>query len=480
MNNLLNKAIVLSLCLMVIFVSCDKDDDDVLIHLDTESLFFTDYNQTKTVNFTTKNVSTVEVSGKPGGWTVEADITTGILTITSPKKVAEVAEEEEEEDVEISLSGTITVKGISVANETGNDMMFVAIAGVLDLSKERSNSYIISDKVTNYHFDATKRGETDETLNISSAGIIWESTKGLLDNFEYNDGKVSFFIDQTDESEMIEGNAIIGAYDTNGDVIWSWHIWAVKKSVAEGTVSIGGNTFMSVNLGAFMSSNKTEEDILKSYGLYYQWGRKDPFVGPLRYNAAGARNANMYSGDGNSIQMKYDESTEVLGTQNYAVAHPLTFILGVEDTKYDWLYSTHSTTLWSQTKSINDPCPKGWRVPSSSELSTLKINDISKGTTESFGWNLTSDGGVTSSFFTGAGRRVYLFGSIQNIYNPLPESRAEAQPWEGLYWTIDSKPEAMASAFYFFYNDEDPSKSNVEPSVAHYRANGMQIRCVKM
>lgn len=477
MSNLLNKAIILSLCLMVTFVSCDKDDEDVAINFENKSLFFTEFSQTETVSFSTENISTVEVVSKPNGWTVEADFAKRTLTITSP----EVSPTTEEEEEGISLSGNITVRGTSVSKDTDVATMFVAIAGDIDLSSTRSNSYIVSDKVTNYHFDATKRGETTETLNIARAGILWQSSNGLLDNLVFADGKISFFVDKDEEEELVEGNALIGAYDANGDVIWSWHIWVVEKATAEKTITVGGKTFMSVNLGAFMSANESEEDILASYGLYYQWGRKDPFVGPLKYNAAGADNASMYSGKGDAVSVIYAESTGVIGTQNYAVAHPLTFILGLSETKNDWLYSEHLTTLWSEVKSINDPCPKGWRVPSNSELAPLQIKDENEGTEGSFGWDLTD--GTTSSFFVGAGRRVYTTGHIQNIYIPRSVS---AQPWEGMYWTLDSESEAKSSALFFFYNtDYNVDTENLLPrggieSVAHYRANGMQIRCVKI
>ena len=55
----------------------------------------------------------------------------------------------------------------------------------------------------------------------------------------------------------------------------------------------------------------------------------------------------------------------------------------------------------------------------------------------------------------------------------------EAQPWEGLYWTSDALTDTKSAAFYFYFNKQDVASSAVVPSVAHYRANGMTVRCVK-
>ena len=55
---------------------------------------------------------------------------------------------------------------------------------------------------------------------------------------------------------------------------------------------------MTRNLGALAADNSSVENILASYGLYYQWGRKDPFIGPSSYNAANGASASMYNGGG--------------------------------------------------------------------------------------------------------------------------------------------------------------------------------------
>lgn len=41
-------------------------------------------------------------------------------------------------------------------------------------------------------------------------------------------GKASFYVaaDSDNGDRIKEGNAVIGAYDAGGTLIWSWHVWA--------------------------------------------------------------------------------------------------------------------------------------------------------------------------------------------------------------------------------------------------------------
>ena len=283
---------------------------------------------------------------------------------------------------------------------------------------------------------------------------------------------------------------MIGAYNADDELIWSWHIWATDydPDAEGGTVVFNDYTLMNRNLGAQANDNSTTDKILASYGLYYQWGRKDPFIGPNTYQGSEGSGASMYSGSGSRVYLKMTESSAETGTMEYAIRNPLVFITGVADTDNDWLWSGRSDGLWSADdnvadKSVNDPCPYGWRVAPSAAFAGLEIvGTPAAGDEEKFGWTLTD--GTSQSFFVGAGRRRYDNGTILNIYNPVPaeaQSRntaTEAQPWEGLYWTSDAGSGAQSPAFYFWF-EKKTSGGNVEYEVPYARANGMQVRCVR-
>ena len=65
-------------------------------------------------------------------------------------------------------------------------------------------------------------------------------------------------------------------------------------------------------------------------------------------------------------------------------------------------------------KSVNDPCPYGWRVAPSGAFDNLAIvGTPAVGDEAKYGWTLTD--GNAESFFIGAGRRRYDNGKILNL-----------------------------------------------------------------
>ena len=122
-----------------------------------------------------------------------------------------------------------------------------------------------------------------------------------------------------------------------------------------------------------------------SRGLYYQWGRKDPFIHPA--NCTSYEPERVVYTEGFAFNVSYPrnartESPYDVMTVEWSIAHPTTFM---SDAMYedweewasvvDWLYN-HHPNLWGNIttsnsniskisyKSIYDPCPVGWKVPS--------------------------------------------------------------------------------------------------------------------
>ena len=101
------------------------------------------------------------------------------------------------------------------------------------------------------------------------------SDSGLLDD----DGYCKFYID-----EFHKGNAILAAYDEFGEILWTWHIWLTDKPE---DIRSSNYTLMDRFVGATYAPKITgssvtfdsAEQLLSTFGFYYQWGRKDPFPG---------------------------------------------------------------------------------------------------------------------------------------------------------------------------------------------------------
>lgn len=481
--------LVCAVAAIVFFASCSKDKESGSLSFNSPAVFLS-AGQTVTVGFKSVNLQNLSVTNKPTGWADPTiDVAAQTLTITAPATF---------DDDEVK-TGSLVLAGTPKGGSSVSATLFVGVVESEDLSGKPANSYIVSKPDHNYLISAMHRGDIMAVLP-ASVDVVWQSKSGLIQYTELReDGKVSFYVgaDSDDETKIKEGNAVIGAYDAGGALIWSWHIWAVNydPEKTENQVVFNGYAMMNRNLGALANDNSTAEKILASYGLYYQWGRKDPFIGPSSYNAANGASASMYNGGGSRVYMKTEVSSAEAGTMDYAVRNPLTFIVGVSGSEYDWLWSAHSDDLWGDTKTVNDPCPYGWRVAPAAAFSSLAIYEIpGLEDADKFGWTLAHPDLGSNSLFIGAGRRIYRHtqendtqggGSIQNFY-PTPidkQVRSSAlynQPWVGYYWTTGTVAGTQSSAFYFWFDKADPANSGVQNNTPQRRANGMQVRCVKV
>ncbi len=284
-------------------------------------------------------------------------------------------------DYDIALRATADYLWQSNTNTVSNIALRHGAAGT-DLSlTENANCYII-DKAGNYSFRASR----------PDGVALWGASA---------DAYIAFSV--SDETIQKGGNALIALFDDASNVLWSWHIWIPRENPCATLHSAGGtHSLMSLNLGALCSAS----DSADSYGLYYQWGRKDPFVGngSAGENATGYRETTPFETVACVINPKYadrysfrvianDDSSITTGkSAEYAVEHPTTFIYynanvrngdaSGEDTAHlqsgsgTWFNSYYAkfVSLWGyergtngNRKTIYDPCPAGYRVPDNVE-----------------------------------------------------------------------------------------------------------------
>ena len=261
------------------------------------------------------------------------------------------------------------------------------------------------DYYDGYAFLATKVGSatakiypefasdrTTKDIDPVRAGLLWETSPGLVTQVELLYGYIRFKVQPPyikdgngnwDVNPLYrEGNAVIAAYDSQRKVLWSWHIWVTDRPV---DVTFGtGNTAITLldrNLGATASdasttASKDDGSLLETYGLYYQWGRKDPSMGPevANYLPQSTETAPYYDYYG----MEWDYAGVVTKDRpgiRDGVENPMYLVLPTDFSmttyQYDWMY-THIDNLWGDylEKTIYDPCPFDYMVPQD-EISTL-------------------------------------------------------------------------------------------------------------
>ena len=387
-----------------------------------------------------------------------------------------------------------TADKLYTLDKTGLNMTFTAgdrkrTSITLDSSTEvlaknvstTANSYIMTpSSILNMPVNVRGNGgdvaDTELSTSISpvSVGVLWETSPGLISLGEISDNKVRI----TTSAES--GNAVIAAYDINSQILWSWHIWVTdydpdtESNGRTYTIINEANvpyTFMDRNLGA-LSATAGDPG---TFGLSYQWGRKDPFptsasliddIEPTIYDASGAGSDNMV----------VKELVSAASNLSNAILNPLTYYYGAtvvaEDESFitydDWYSSTpgtHNSALWGgasretpTAKTIFDPCPAGWRVP----VWKATASPWSAFTIENFAWTTTGNYGRTytdGAFYPAEGYRKNDSGIL---------SKAS---FRGHYWTgTFNNDQAHILSF---------NRDNVTPGGRSDLSSNCSVRCVK-
>ena len=273
-------------------------------------------------------------------------------------------------------------------------------AGYTNLSENgAANCYIVSE-AGKYCFRADIAGcdESAKLTGIVRAAMIWSSVNNASMAGDVLKGGNDIFYDSESGyicfetlSTFKQGNALIAALvdngghgdDVDGWTVWSWHIWCVSGGVADNDYG-DGIKLMDRNIGALNNTPGSDG----SFGMMYQWGRKEPFTG------RDANGSPVITTAGNAQIPLYTTSRSAGTTKDWAVRNPYYYVCA---TTGHW-EANDDLTLWGSTKTKYDPCPPGYRVPDMSALQ--RINAISGGTS---GWYLGN--GTASYFWPQAGYR---------------------------------------------------------------------------
>lgn len=339
-----------------------------------------------------------------------------------------------------------------------------------------------------------------------TADPVLLSANGTANTYIVNkaDGLIYFKTPKT----FIDGNAVIAALNESGEIVWSWNIWAVEGWNADATAKKAGRyTVMDRNLGAVLGlSAKDVTDNVKAAGAignYYQWGRKDPFPAASEYqtttnvlsdwgnpayttldeykvegdkifSADRTKNGRMLKaelGSDYSLQQAVDESVKyphkwMFGGQSDAEYPQYAWFTGDYKARSakendEWRYLWGSKDNVSNDKTLYDPCPEGWKVP----------------TADAFAY-IFSDGQVSSGkhgfyipdydlYFPYAGQRKAGFGGSSL----------------GASGEIMIASASVANSLYPIRASVSASGSNLAgarvTSSNSYAGAGYQVRCVK-
>lgn len=445
----------------------------------------------------------------------------------------------------------------------------VDFTGTEDLSSAgTANCYLAKKVNTWYKFKAKVRGNGAATaalisptgsalvanaaISPASAELVWE-TNGhgkIIQGVILKDGYVYFKTGPT-----AEGNAVIAVKDRSGNVLWSWHIWKTHFNLAEMPTQtyktnprsgMNGTIYsdvlpakrtlvmMECDLGAASNAATNNDEVVKTFGLYYQFGRKDPF--PTAKNRErridnNSETVDVFDRDGNKLNaatlrgekyqvMDRTVSSSVQSIISYSIKQPLTFILCSEDNSYNWIYGAISQSevwkasnrLWGGNlnnetsskrldtkftgKTIYDPCPSGWCMPPQDTWTNFTTTLLDGDRNSNYNINIASlyncpvedlknyvDGdnsGFVSS--TGVfGRRYYINGNTgDKAFYPASGYRNGIN---GQVCDVGASSCAWSSSPVSADLPQGACLNTnitwVYPVSSHSRANGFSVRCVK-
>lgn len=281
------------------------------------------------------------------------------------------------------------------------------------------------------------------------------------------------------------GNALLALKASDGTILWSWHIWVVDDLADQTYTNCEGQpTFLDRNLGA------TSNEYANRYaiGLYYQYGRKDPFV--IRTDAfTVTKSGDYYTADVEITDVEVRTSDK--SNMSWTIKNPSKRIVYTEPASgtppkgfNNWLSPTAEIeSNWGSPgkvtsvtecaaskggyKTIYDPCPAGYRVPDYYYFT-----------------GLTTENGVGES---GKGVKFTVADGVEAVY-PLPGTLSVGTynsvvgkgvfhyNYRGFYWTTALTDNA-AIGFLYSYNTFHTSSLGSRTCVRPAAAN---IRCLKI
>ncbi|UVR25566.1 DUF4906 domain-containing protein [Parabacteroides distasonis] len=347
------------------------------------------------------------------------------------------------------------------------------------------------------------------------AEVIWQDAPTRLFDFCDKDGKILSRDDYigTGESDFhfkpregARGNVLIGVRketQNKNNYLWSWHLWITdynptpnRTATSDDTqyaysVQGGGihrynspgytNQFvMDRNLGAMGAS---ADSYTASRGLYYQFGRKDPFPYPNKstlYDINGKPQTTFEASPNDCIRRI---ESNVYFYQ--AVKQPYNYYISVnwvKDNNYPrsaWYNPDWYADASGSSKTIFDPSPPGWKIPDKNLWSIFSIaidrqnyanakgnvnehGELIDGGASAYnnGWYFYMGGiGVgETAWYPSGGYRNYANGDI------IAENN-------GYYWATE--PNAIRAYCLKF-----SSTKNYVPNT-EINANGQFVRCIQ-
>lgn len=415
-------------------------------------------------------------------WTEAANFTSG-FTILFYKNDVEVKRVSTSSPKNIAIGKYLDLGDISdhlytyVPPVAHNNTIGVNVNTAIDLSaSSTANCYIVEKNLyslesvagQSFKFMAAKGKGGAVITNINTEDeandvvVLWETQNtataptAIISAVDYDlqEGGNPYIVFKMPDSENLTyGNSIIAAKNSSGEILWTWHIWVPETAIGSDTYSISTPNMMDRNLGALVVAGNGD---IRANGLFYQWGRKDPFVGQGQHGSSTLAAVSGAVKSVNDVEMTIAET----------IKNPTKFSPAVtpdsDNKKYWWpALADRSTTLWGESKTTYDPCPPGWHVPTYSHSDIFTSSSLTV-TFDSANYCAT----VGSAVFPLAGRLHYSDGSMSDKDVKL------------MLWSAHGNDSGLSRWFNVYQETKDAVTTTKYNHWDERSAIGASVRCV--
>lgn len=333
-----------------------------------------------------------------------------------------------------------------------------------------------------------------KNVNMTNQTLIQNTCPvRILDNGSVYDDEIVFY---ATVNENTKGNVGIAVYDSNGTILWTWHIWLVPEGVT--SKRFGDYAIMDRNLGATYApasaSAVTDANVLSTYGFFYQWGRKDPMFGPKAYNDLSERSEWFEKRNG-TWEIKSSLDTHAETSIEDSPKYPLHYL--TSSNQY-WWQTTYADAdyndkkrmrnLWGYTseadkkgnayaKTMWDPCPPGYKVMN--HLAFYSANICAETTNTSYSIN-GSSGKTRWGILLNESQSTSSLGTIQadDVWFPFAGKTNSGGTFEGgsQYGEIFSVTPNEGG--YYARSFKINSSFNANQEINSFMKESKPVRCV--
>lgn len=391
------------------------------------------------------------------------------------------------------------VYGNAVKNGTSNESSYKATvtgSSVLTTFKDHAGADITSPYIN----------VQNQSSPATQASIVWTDQSGIVEANSLKiegSGENSFVKFRIPADKIKNGNAVIAVKNAAGTIMWSWHLWFAHSDALDpipvknhqGTIynfskqTLGfayrqwsGSAYEQTRIArlkieqtvanngqkqvAYIDIKQTPGGKKEVSATIYQNGRKDAMPGISKVSDGEYKIAD--------------------GPQNIAtvIQNPNTFYKNAvspyavyNESYYNYWANNCNTATWTAekvTKTVYDPCPAGFALPTKEAFTGFTTTGKSSSTSSEFnvsggydlGWYFKSSTEGNTVYFPSTGWRGYNSGVIVQAGNTFMNAQGT-----GYYW---SASRSNAQNYYYLSS----SSGNLSLAPVTYQTSGWAIHPV--